>query len=505
VIDNGQIVKSLLPVLTFLLPGGAGVLVLVFARRQALLRGALTVLGLGAALLTSGLCAARVLRGEVLVAWHMTIYVDALSVLMQLLGGMLAVLVACYSIGFSRHVPRMGDFSSGRRGVYYGLILLFLATMNWTCSTNNIVMLWVSLEATTLAMTFQVTFYWKRESIEAGYKYLLLVAVGVAFALFGCVLVYSAGLAFLPGNEALLLSSLRKIAHQIPANLVLLTAAFFIAGFGTKTGLLPFHAWVPDAHSEAPTPVSALLSGVVLKIGAYALARTLIMFAPQYPPIVVFVALLASVGMLIAIFMAWAQDDLKRLLAYHSVSQMGYVVEGLGMGTYLGIYGGLFHLINHTVFKSLLFLSVGAVMYATGGLRKMSQLGGLGRHMPITAFCFFVGALAMGGLPPFNGFMSKFTLFLALGQRRLLWAAVVSVVTGLLTLACMVHAAYKVFWGRPVANPSDAREPREVPAWMTVTMLLLAAACVLLGVYPQIAYPVLDRATKCILSVLGSG
>jgi len=217
------------------------------------------------------------------------------------------------------------------------------------------------------------------------------------------------------------------------------------------------------------------------------------------------VALLASVGMLAAIFMAWAQDDLKRLLAYHSVSQMGYVVEGLGMGTYLGIYGGLFHLVNHTVFKSLLFLSVGAVMYATGGLRKMSALGGLGRRMPLTAFCFFVGALAMGGMPPFNGFMSKFTLFLALGERRLLWAAVVSVVTGLLTLACMVHAAYRVFWGPAAARGHDGEEPREVPAWMTVTMLALAAVCVLLGVYPQVLYPLLDSATKCILSILGLG
>jgi formate hydrogenlyase subunit 3/multisubunit Na+/H+ antiporter MnhD subunit len=470
-----------------------------------MVRGGLTFLGLAATLLVSVLCGIRVLGGEVLTAWNMTISLDALSVVMQLLGGLLAALVAFYSIGFSRHDPRLGDFSDGRRSLYYGLILLFLATMNWTCSTNNIVMLWVSLEATTLAMTFLVTFYWRRESIEAGYKYLLLVAVGVSFALFGCVLVYSAGLAFLPGREALLLSSIREIAHLIPRNLVLLTAAFFIAGFGAKAGLLPFHAWVPDAHSEAPTPVSALLSGVVLKIGAYALARTLTIFAPYYHPIVVFVALLASAGMLIAIFMAWAQDDLKRLLAYHSVSQMGYVVEGLGMGTYLGVYGGLFHLVNHTIFKSLLFLSVGAVMFATGGLRKMSELGGLGRRIPIAAFCFIVGALAMGGMPPFNGFMSKFTLFLALGERRLLWAAVVSVVTGLLTLACMVHAAYRVFWGQPAASYSGSQNSPRVPTSMYVSMVVLAAICLLLGVYPQILYPLLDSATRCILSILEAG
>ncbi|UCC69443.1 MAG: NADH-quinone oxidoreductase subunit H, partial [Armatimonadota bacterium] len=143
-------------------------------------------------------------------------------------------------------------------------------------------------------------------------------------------------------------------------------------------------------------------------------------------------------------------------------------------------------------------------MYATGGLRRMSQLGGLGRRIPVAAFCFFVGALAMGGMPPFNGFMSKFTLFLALGERRLLWAAVVSVVTGLLTLACMVHAAYRVFWGQPAANRDGSEQLRRVPPVMYVSMLTLAAICVLLGVYPQILYPLLDRATTCILSVLGS-
>jgi formate hydrogenlyase subunit 3/multisubunit Na+/H+ antiporter MnhD subunit len=201
--------------------------------------------------------------------------------------------------------------------------------------------------------------------------------------------------------------------------------------------------------------------------------------------------------------MALVQDDLKRMLAYSSVSQIGYVVEGLGLGTYLGIYGSLFHLLNHTLVKALLFLAVGAIVYMTG-TRKLSELGGLGRKAPITAFCFFVGALAIGGLPPFSVFMSKFTLFLAAAERGLMWAAVIAVFTGLLTVACFVRAAYKVFWGQPATNPGiRMEEVKEVPSSMWGGMLVIALVVLAFGLYPKILYPILDKATVCILEILG--
>jgi formate hydrogenlyase subunit 3/multisubunit Na+/H+ antiporter MnhD subunit len=336
------------------------------------------------------------------------------------------------------------------------------------------------------------------------------VTVGITFALFGCVLVYTAAIPLLQGraNEALLLTSLGKIAHLLEEhqrNLVLLTSAFFIVGFGTKAGLVPFHAWLPDAHAEAPAPISALLSGIVIKVGAYALARTLTMFT-GYPAVVVFVAILASVSMLVGMGMAFVQDDLKRMLAYSSVAQIAYVIEGLGVGSYLGIYGGLFHLLNHTIIKALLFLSVGAVMYATG-TRKISQLAGLSRTMPVTAFCFLVGALAIGGMPPMNGFWSKFTLFVAVGQRGLLWAAVIGVITGMMSVACFVLAAYRVFWGEYRAPAFAAANPhaKEVPVSMWIGMVALAGLCLVIGVYPRLVHPLIHSATECILSILGAG
>jgi formate hydrogenlyase subunit 3/multisubunit Na+/H+ antiporter MnhD subunit len=499
-------IVSLLPVLIFVIPTVVGILILALGRAHRVFREGLALLGLGATFAISVQITGAVLGGQILTAWNMTLYVDALSALMELLGALIGIIVVIHSL---RSVGSgLADAPDGprRMTIYYGLLLVFLGMMNWTCATNNMVMLYVSLEATTLATAFLVTFYWKRESLEAGYKYLMLVSAGVIFSLFGCALIYTAGLPYLSAHDALLLTGIGEIAAKLPPELrsvILLASAFFIAGFGTKAGLVPFHAWLPDAHSEAPAPISALLSGVVIKVGAYALARTVSIFAPTYPAVVIFVAILSSMTMLVGIVMAWSQDDIKRLLAFHSVSQMGYIVEGLGMGTYLGIYGGLFHLLNHTLFKALLFLCAGAVIYATG-VRKMSQLGGLARKMPMTATCFFIGVLAISGLPPCNGMWSKFTLFMAAADRGLLWAAVISAVTSLLTLTCMTHAAYRIFWGKPRPEAAPAVEnAREVPMSMWAGMAVLAGLCLLIGLRPQIVYPLLDAATRNILHILG--
>jgi len=192
------------------------------------------------------------------------------------------------------------------------------------------------------------------------------------------------------------------------------------------------------------------------------------------------------------------QDDLKRLLAYHSVSQIGYIITGLGVGTYLGIYGGLFHLLNHTLFKALLFLCVGAVA-SVAGTRLIHELGGLGRKMPVTGLCFLVGALAMGGIPLFNGFMSKLTIFLACAKAEMLWATVAAVFTSLLTLFCLLHAAYRVFMGKGVAATDHANEAiKEVSPLMWGGMAVLALLCFVIGVYPQMVFPILDESTRAI-------
>jgi formate hydrogenlyase subunit 3/multisubunit Na+/H+ antiporter MnhD subunit len=498
---------SILPLLVFIVPLVFGALIFALGRFGRFFRQGLALIGILATLLISVMMTGRVLGGEVLTWWSNNLYIDGLATLMELAASVMGVIVVAYSIYyFSEKTEAEEAHPYTSMTTYYGQILLFLGLMNWTCATNNIIMMYVSLEFTTLATVFLVTFHWNKPALEAGYKYLLLVTVGVIFALLGSVLLYAAAIKFLPVSRVLLLTELGTVATKIPTNIVLLAAAFLVVGFGTKAGLVPFHAWLPDAHAEAPAPVSALLSGIVIKVGAYALARTISVFAPHYGTIPLFIAILCSLSMLVGMMMAMIQDDLKRMLAYSSVAQIAYVIEGLGMGSYLGIYGGLMHLLNHSIVKGLLFLSVGAIIYSTGK-RKVSGLAKTKLNMPVTAFAFFVGIFALSGMPPFNGFVSKFTLFLAVGEAKLLWAAIIGIITSLFTLVCFFRAGYKIFWSPKEVHAvgAEAATAGEVPAGMWAGMVILAVAAIVLGVFPQIVHPLLDSATKCILRILIGG
>jgi formate hydrogenlyase subunit 3/multisubunit Na+/H+ antiporter MnhD subunit len=239
---------------------------------------------------------------------------------------------------------------------------------------------------------------------------------------------------------------------------------------------------------------------VMIKMAVYALARTASIFFPSWPQLTVFAVALGSFTMVLGIVVALTQDDLKRLLAYSSVSQIGYVLAGIGLGTYLGCYGGLFHLVNHAVGKGLLFMCAGAVVYATGA-RRISDLGGLASKMPVTGACFIVGALSIAGLPPLSGFMSKLTIYLALARAGLWWAAVIAVLASILTMVVLVRAAAAVFWGSArVATATE--EAREVPLAMWGPMVILAFASLLLGLFPQVAFPFLDGAAR-VLALIG--
>jgi len=498
-----HLVSSNLAQAVFLAPAVAAVLAWLLGRVRRVFAECAGLLGAAAAFAVSLGMIPRVLHGQILTGWGRELRVDSLSAMMVLLISGVALPAAIFSIRYMRHRrledAQGRDVTDARLTVFYALFLLFLATMLWGCVTNNIIMLYVAVEATTIASGLLVAFYWDKRSLEAGYKYLMLLTVGITFALFACVLLYASGARYLHGVNAMLISELRGIAGVIPRSVAIFVITFFIVGFGTKAGIAPFHPWLPDAHAEAPSPVSALLSGVMIKMAAYALARTVTIFFPAYPPLTAFIVILGAFTMLLGGVMALAQDDLKRLLAYSSVSQMGYVIMGLGFGTYLGVYGGLFHLLTHAAAKALLFLCVGAVIYTTSA-RSMSELGGLGRRMPITAVCFFIGAFSLAGLPPFAGFMSKLTIFLA-GADVGMWAAVaVGAFTSLLTLIVLFRAGQAVFWGSPRSQAAAAESVGEAPPSLWVAMVALAAVCVILGVYPGLAYPLLHRAA---LSLVG--
>jgi len=510
-------VTSLLPPAVFLLPIVAGFVILAGGRRHhgfcktVALLTALAVAGMAgwmAWLVVGGTVPSLPGRGLVLSAWRDELRVDALSALVMLVIGVVGLFATLYSAKYLEHQPLLDRVGVGRAerriAIFYALLVWFLGTMSWAAVTNNIVMLYVAVEATTLTSGLLVAFFWDRRALEAGYKYLMLLTVGITFALFGCVVIYAAGAATgrLTGGEALLISRVREVAGLIPQRSALVGVSLLIVGFGMKAGLAPFHPWLPDAHAEAPTPVSVLLSGVMINVALYALARTVSIFFPVLPQLTVFLVALGAFSMLLGAVMALVQDDLKRLLAYSSVSQMGYVLAGIALGTYLGAFGGLFHLLNHALIKALLFMAAGAVIYATG-IRRVSGLGGLASRMPVTSACFIVGALAIAGFPPFNGFMSKLTVYLALADTGLWWAVGVAVFTSLVTLVAFIRPAIRVFWAAPAPGQPALAATREVPAALWAPMVVLAAVCLLLGVAPGLAYGLLDRAAVLIATVGG--
>jgi len=497
---------SILPALAFLVPVIAGGL--VFAGRRygrsfgqaVAVAGSLVVAAIGVVM------AGSTMRGTVLTAWRNELRVDGLSALLVLVIGVVGFLATVYSLRYVEQAEFQKRVGIGRvehrLSVFYGLLLWFLGTMVWGCVTNNIIMLWVAVEATTLTSGLLVAFFWDKRALEAGYKYLMLLTIGITFALLGCVLVYATAAASgqLEGGRALLISEVRGVAGLFPARTVAIAVGLLLVGFGTKAGIAPFHPWLPDAHAEAPTPVSVLLSGVMIKMALYALARTVGLFFPTWPQLTVFAVALGVFTMVLGIVLALNQDDLKRLFAYSSVSQIGYVVVGVGVGTYLGCFGGLFHLLNHAIFKALLFMCAGAVIYATG-LRRVSQLGGLARKMPVTSACFLVGALAISGFPPFNGFWSKLTVYLALAESGLWWAAAIAVAVSVLTMVALVRPAYRALWSDSASSVVPHITVREVPVMLWMPMVVLAVSCLVLGIVPQVVYPLLDQAANALAAL----
>jgi len=376
------------------------------------------------------------------------------------------------------------------KGLYYSLFFLMLAGMNGVVLTGDLFNLYVFLEVAAIASYALVAFGCESEELEASFKYLVLGALGSTLVLFGVGLCY---------NQTGTLN-MAQVARFVEAGglnpVMLLAASLFFAGFGLKAAMVPFHAWLPDAHPSAPAPISAMLSGVLIKaLGVYALCRIFFnVLGLGHDAFAVVLMSLGALSMLVGVLLAVGQWDFKRLLAYHSISQMGYVVLAVGLAGWLerrghhstaalALFGGLFHLFNHAAFKSLLFLCAGATEYATG-TRQLKQLGGLVERMPVTSACCRIAALSISGVPPFNGFWSKLVIILALAQAGRFWSghywlAGLTVLVSFLTLLSFVKVQRYVLQGesKPLAAVA-----REVPASMCLAMILLAAVCVGAGV-----------------------
>jgi multicomponent Na+:H+ antiporter subunit D len=296
---------------------------------------------------------------------------------------------------------------------------------------------------------------------------------------------------------------------------LLLSAAFFLMGFGLKAALVPFHAWLPDAHPSAPAPISAMLSGVVIKsLGIYAMCRVffhMFGFSPALPSSLIIansIMAFSVLSMVVGVLLAIGQWDLKRLLAYHSISQMGYVGLGLGVGARvlavggspalaaLAIMGGLFHLVNHAAFKSLLFLCSGSIEHATG-TRQLKWLGGLRQRMPVTSACCSIASLSIAGVPPFNGFWSKLMIIIAVMQAGHWALASITVAVSFVTLMSFIKVQRYVIFGEMGKSVEKAKE---APAAICVSLVLLAIACVGLGLlYPVIGGSLLEPARDALM------
>lgn len=388
---------------------------------------------------------------------------------------------------------------------YLSLFMLMVAGMNGVALSGDLFNLFVFLEIASLASYALVGFGCEHEELEASFKYMVLGSIGSIFILFGVALVY--------GNTGSLnMAYISKAIQSSGLNAGLAFAlGLFIVGFGLKAALVPFHAWLPDAHPSAPAPISAMLSGVIIKaLGVYALARVVFNVFGVSVPIGWLMVVLGLSGMVAGAFLAIGQWDFKRLLAYSSISQVGYVILGIGLGgliiardgnfawASLAILGGLFHLVNHAVYKSLLFLTSGSVQMSTG-TRELREMGGLAEKLPVTRASCTVASAAIAGIPPFSGFWSKLILVIAAIQAHFYWVAAIIVFVSLCTLIMYLKVQRYVFLGE---LPENLQEIKENRGSMLVAMVFLACLCVLMGLLllvPVLRNSILEPATKVLV------
>ena len=445
------------------------------------------------------------LGGEVIAYWMggrsiaggyaigIALEVDALSLFFGLLIAT-AVFVSCiYSISYMSHddcVPQ-----------YYVLYCLLGGGVLGLVLSGDIFNMFVMVEILTFAAVALTAFRTKvYGALEAAFKYLVVGCMGSTAILAGVIMLYAQ-------YHTLNLAQLGSMVPGTMNNATIVAFALLYIGFSTKAFIVPFHPLAADAHGAAPASISVLISGVLTKSGIYGIIRltyflfqTLNLGTMQF--MLVFVG---SVSMFVCVTMALAQHDFKRLLAFHSISQIGYVLAAVGLSTALGFSAGLYHAMNHTLFKGLLFLAAGAVLHETG-TTDLGKLGGLSKKMPHTTVLFLVGAFSISGLPPFNGFASKWMVYQATYQKAVesgnigfLLVTIVALITSVLTLASFVKVSQSVFFGQ---LPAEYENVKEVPFGMRLAMGILAALCILTGLFPKfVATYLTEPAARAVFNV----
>lgn len=432
-------------------------------------------------------------------SWNGKIFLptgEPIGIVLQtdLIGGFILVLVnfisflaAIFSLKYvSRNIP------DKKNGIYYTLFLLMTAGMSGICLTGDIFNLYVLFEVANLSSYALVSITGESDAIEASIKYLLISALASIFIFFGIGLLYSATGTL---NMSYASNQIRKVLLSGPDTflfsyryLIFAALGLFTAGFGIKSALVPVHGWLPDAHSKAPAPISAMLSGLLVKVsGAFLFIRFYFsVFRIQdglYGDI--FPAFILSAGAITAIsgsVFAIAQKKLKRMLAFSTVSQMGYILIGIGFFSRDGLTGAVLHLFNHSIMKSALFLSAGAIFYKTK-FTRIDELKGLGFKMPITCACFTIASLGIVGIPPMSGFFSKWILGISAIRAGFLPVSAIILLGGLLNAIYYFRVVGKMYFFN--RDPFSVQEPdtnrQELPKSIYIPIVILACAVIFFG------------------------
>jgi hydrogenase-4 component F len=368
---------------------------------------------------------ARVIGGGPLLALHEQFFVDPFNVFLVALTAFVGFTTSLFSRPYMRVEQHHGRVNRARLRLYYSMYQLFSFTMLLALLTNNMGILWVAMEGATLATVLLVSLYRTPNSLEAAWKYFILCGVGIAQALFGTILLYFAAEKVLgaEGTTALLWTHLNQVKDQLEPVVMSLAFVFLLVGYGTKVGLVPLHNWLPDAHAEGPTPVSAVLSGLLLNVALYAVVRFKVLAEGSLHNGVAGHLMmgfgLASV--VVGAFFLWRQKDIKRMFAYSSIEHMGIITFAFGMGGPVADFAALLHMTVHSLTKSAIFFAVGHAAQKAG-TQAMEQIRGLLRLSPTVGWGLMLGALAILGLPPFGVFASEF-LILTTAMKEHPWAA----------------------------------------------------------------------------------
>lgn len=424
-------------------------------------------------LIAASMLTARVINNGPMVLFDEQFFVDSLNVFLIALTALVGLTTSLFSRPYMRIEHDHGRLSVGRLRLYHSMFHMFMCTMLVALSTNNLGILWVAMEAATLTTVLLVALYRTPASLEAAWKYFILCGVGIAQALFGTILLYFAAERVL-GQEggALLWTHLDAVKTQLEPTVLSLAFVFLLVGYGTKTGLVPLHNWLPDAHAEGPTPVSAVLSGLLLNVALYAIIRCKVLVDGALPTH--FAGnLMMGFGLLtvvVAAFYLSRQKDIKRLFGYSSIEHMGLITFAFGMGGPVANFAGLLHMTVHSLTKSAIFFAVGHAAQKAG-TQVIDDIKGLIKLSPAIGWGLMLGSLAILGMPPFGVFTSEF-MILTTAIKHYPWATPFLLVALGVAFAAMFGKVQGMVFGEPCVKRLQHR-PALLPVFIHLGLVLM--------------------------------